>query len=61
MDVVVFSFDPYLLAFVKGNMITLGTAVLLLKGIAVLTENTVDDKISTLFGNIMNSFKPKTK
>lgn len=47
----VFSLDPYLSALLKGNWQTLLLLFGFLKGLAVLTPNTYDDRIVTLLQN----------
>jgi len=53
----VFSFDPYLTSFLKGNWQTLLLLFGLLKGLAVLTPGTTDDKIITMIQNIFTQTK----
>lgn len=48
-----FSADPYVLEFIKGNLLSLSMFLALLKGLAVLTKSAHDDKIVTLFQRIL--------
>ncbi len=49
-----FSADPYVLEFIKGNFISLTMALTLLKGLAVLTKSVDDDKIVTLLQKVLS-------
>jgi hypothetical protein len=53
----VFSFDPYLAEFLKGNWQTILLLFGLLKGLAVLTPGTTDDKIITMIQNLFTRKK----
>lgn len=53
------SFDPYVIGFVKNNLVTMGLLLGLLKGLALLTPSTTDDKIVTLFTNLFTSLYKK--
>ena len=48
MESLIFALDPYLASLLKGNWQTLLFSFGLLKGLAVLTPNTTDDKIITM-------------
>ena len=47
-----FSADPYVVEFIKGNFISLTMALTFLKGLAVLTKSVHDDKIVTLLQKV---------
>ena len=47
-----FSADPYVLDFIRGNFVSLGMVLALLKGVAKLTPGTHDDKIVTLLQRV---------
>jgi len=47
-----FSLDPYIIEFVAGNVIACFLFLALIKGIAKLTPNVLDDKIATLLGQL---------
>ena len=48
MEPLIFALDPYLASLLKGNWQTLLFSFGLLKGLAVLTPNTTDDKVLTM-------------
>lgn len=52
-----FSLDAILLEFLGSNWMSLYVALTLLKGAALLTKGTTDDKISTLLGNLFKTLK----
>ena len=52
MEPLVFALDPYLAALLKGNWQSLLMGFGLLKGIAMLTPGTTDDKIVTMIQNL---------
>lgn len=52
-----FSADQYVIEFVKQNTISLYMLVTFLKGIAIVTPSTKDNKIVTLIGNIFKAAK----
>ena len=58
MDPVVFSCDPYVVGFIKGNIVSLGMGLVMLKGIAKMTPTVYDDKIATLLGRMVGLGKP---
>jgi len=53
--------DPYIVEFVSNNWISMTILLTLLKGVAMLTPSTTDDKIHTLlvglFGQIRGGGK----
>ena len=53
----IFSADPYVIEFVRGNIVSLGMAYVLLRGIAKLTPSAIDDRIATLFGSLFKFAK----
>lgn len=46
--------DPYVIGFVTTNPVTIGLALMALKGIAILTPSVTDDKIVTLLENLFS-------
>ena len=46
------SLDPYIIQFVGGNVVAIGLALALLKGIAKLIPGVWDDKIVTLLAKM---------
>jgi hypothetical protein len=38
------SFDPYVVSFIQGNVLTVGLVILILRGIAKLTTTKKDDE-----------------
>jgi len=54
-----FSADPYVLEFIKGNLLSLSMLLALLKGLAILTESVHDDKIVTLFQKVLGMAGPE--
>ena len=52
MEPLVFALDPYLASLLKGNWQTILFGFGLLKGLAVLTPNTTDDKVLTMIQNL---------
>jgi len=54
-----FSADPYVLAFIKGNFVSITMLLALLKGLALLTERVEDDKIVTLLQHVFGLAKSK--
>ena len=59
MEPLIFALDPYLASLLKGNWQTLLLGFGLLKGLAVLTPNTTDDKVLTMFQNLFTKNAPK--
>jgi len=53
MDPNIISLDPIVFGFIKANLGTLTLLLAFLKGLAMLTPNTEDDKIITLLQNII--------
>lgn len=53
--ITVFSFDVYLVPFIKGNLITLGLLLPVLKAVAKATPWAIDDEIL----QIVTEFKNK--
>lgn len=53
LPVEMFSADPYVLEFIKGNLLSLSMLLALLKGLAVLTKSVYDDKIVTLLQRML--------
>ena len=51
----VLNLDPYVIGFVKNNLATIGLALGLFKGLAMLTPGTTDDKIVTLLQNLFTT------
>jgi len=47
-------FDMVLIEFIKGNLFTIGLVLFFLKGIAVITPGTLDNKMVTLLTNTFN-------
>ena len=54
-----FSMDKILMDVVGQNWISLYILITLLKGVALVTPNTTDDKITTLIGNIFATVRSK--
>jgi len=54
----VIALDPYVIGFVKNNLVTIGLFLGFLKGVAKITPSTTDDKIVTLLNNLFISLKP---
>lgn len=54
----IISLDPYLIAFVSKNIITIGFFLGILKGMAKITKSVKDDKICTLLSNSIMSLVP---
>jgi len=52
-----FSFDRILLDFVGANWMSLYVLITLLKGAALLTKSTKDDKIATLLSNMFSTIR----
>jgi hypothetical protein len=52
-----FSLDTYLVEFVGANVISLYVLVTLLKGVALMTKSTKDDKIVTLLSNMFSAVR----
>lgn len=52
-----FSLDSVILEFVGGNWMSLYILLTLLKGIALITKSTTDDKIITLLANAYKSLR----
>lgn len=52
-----FSLDKILLEFVGANWMSLYVIITLLKGVALLTKSTVDNKIVTLLSNIFKTVR----
>ena len=48
-----FSADPYLIEFIRGNWLSLTMLLGLLKGIAKMTPGVHDDKIITLLQQVL--------
>lgn len=55
------SIDPILLDFLDKNAITIGFLLAILKGVAMITPSTTDDKIYTLLSNVFGAFKGNKK
>jgi hypothetical protein len=49
--------DAWLLKIVGENWMSLYLILTLLKGLALLSKSTVDDKIMTMFSNVYNSLR----
>jgi len=54
----IISLDPYVFGFIKANLGTLTLLLGLLKGLALITPSTLDDKIVTMIQNLVMP-KPK--
>lgn len=54
-----FSLDQYLVEFVGNNVISLYVLVTLLKGVALMTKSTKDDKIVTLLSNMFSAVRSR--
>ncbi len=54
-----FSLDKILLDFVGGNWMSLYILITLLKGIALITPSTTDNKIVTLLSNVFSMLRTK--
>jgi len=54
----IISLDPYVFGFIKANLGTLTLLLGLLKGLALITPSTLDDKIVTMIQNLVIP-KPK--
>ena len=61
MEPTVIAIDPYLIAFVKENFITLTVVLATLKVVARETSWTGDDKIYTLLATAFSTIRPKRK
>ena len=61
MDVATFSLDSYVVDFVKNNAITLYILLTGLKGMALMTKSTKDDKIVTLLSNMFGAVRGFSK
>jgi len=61
IDPTIFSVDPYVLGFIKGNLVSLSMLLVLLKGLAVLTKSVHDDKIVTLLQTVLGMAGPSQK
>ena len=59
MEPNIIAIDPYVIGFVKNNWVTITLFIGLLKGVAVLTPGTTDDKVATLIGNLLGIVKTK--
>lgn len=57
-DPTIFSADPYVLEFIKGNLVSLSMLLALLKGLAVLTKSVHDDKVVTLLQRVLGMGVP---
>lgn len=57
----IISLDPYLIAIVSKNVITIGFVLGIFKGIAKITKSVTDDKICTLFSNAIMALVPGKK
>ena len=49
--------DPYIVEFVSNNWISMTILLTLLKGIAMLTPSTKDDKIHTLLAGLFGQVR----
>lgn len=49
---IMFSLDPIIIDFVSGNVLAIALFLGLLKGIAKMTPSVLDDKITTLIGEL---------
>lgn len=54
----IISLDPYVFGFIKANLGTLTLLLGLLKGLALMTPSTTDDKVVTMIQNLLIP-KPK--
>jgi len=54
-----FTADPYIIEFVGGNSLAIILFLGLLKGIAKMTPSVLDDKISTLVGELFGLIPKK--
>jgi len=61
MEPNIIAIDPYVVGFIKNNLVTITLFIALLKGFAVLTPGTTDDKVATLIGNLFGMVKLKKK
>lgn len=61
MEPQVIAIDPYVIAFIKHNWLSITLLISLLKGLAILTPGTTDDKIVTLISNLLNTVRPNNK
>lgn len=52
-EITIFSADPYVIEFIRGNWLSLSMFLALLKGLAVLTKGVHDDKIVTLLQTVL--------
>lgn len=52
--------DQWLVKHIGENWMTIYLALTLLKGIAILTPSTTDDKIITLLSNLYKAFRKGT-
>jgi len=51
--------DPYILEWVSGNWLAMSALLVLLKGIALITPSTTDDKIYTLLSGLIGQIRGK--
>ena len=51
--------DPYIVEFISNNWMALTILLTFLKGIAMMTKSTTDDKIVTMFANLFGSLRGK--
>jgi hypothetical protein len=49
--------DPYILDFVSNNWLAMTILLTLIKGIAILTPSTKDDKIHTLLSGLFGQMR----
>ena len=54
-----FSADPYVLEFIKGNWLSLSMLLALLKGLALLTPSVHDDKVVSLIQKVLRMTTPE--
>ena len=49
--------DPYILEWVSGNWLAMTVLLTLLKGVAMITPSTTDDKIYTLLSGLLGQIR----
>lgn len=57
----IISFDPYVMAFIKNNVVTIGMFLAMLKAWAKATPSVLDDKIYTMLSSVLGSLLPGKK
>ena len=61
VEPIVFSADPYVLAFIKGNLVSIGIVLALFGGFSKITKWKGDDKISRVLNGVWSTVRPGKK